>query len=88
MAENDNVPGLLLSIRNALLTVGGGPAARSSSDLDTQGNPVPTHRAHTFTYDASGNLATDSVTDGTNTWTRTYTYMGGNQVSDSGWVKQ
>jgi YD repeat-containing protein len=70
--------------------VSGGASAASSdtSNLDTNGNPVPVNRQHTFTYDASGNLSTDTVSDGTGTWVRTYGYQGGNQVSDSGWVKQ
>ena len=56
--------------------------------LDTDGNPVPIWKAHSFTYDGSGNLATDSVTDGTSTWIRTYMWTGGAQTADSGWVKQ
>lgn len=60
----------------------------SSDDLDTDGQRVPTNKAHTYTYDSSGNLATDTVTDGASSWVRTYTYANGAQVSDSGWVKQ
>lgn len=55
---------------------------------DTQGNPVPVYAAHAYTYDGSGNLQTDTVTDGTNTWVRTYMWSNGAQESDSGWVKQ
>lgn len=58
------------------------------TSLDTDGNPVPVWKAHNFTYDGSGNLATDTVTDGTRTWVRTYMWMSGAQTSDSGWVKQ
>lgn len=58
------------------------------SDNDTQGNPVPVNKAHAYTYDTSGNLATDTVTDGTSTWVRTYLWNSGAQTSDSGWVKQ
>lgn len=57
-------------------------------DRDTEGNPVPTWKGHAFTYDGSGNLETDTVTDGTGIWIRTYTYSGGNQTADSGFVKQ
>lgn len=57
-------------------------------EKDTDGNPVPTWKGHTFTYDGSGNLATDTVTDGTATWVRTYLWEGAAQSSDSGWVKQ
>lgn len=64
------------------------PAAPYVSERDTSGNPVPTHLAHAFTYDNSGNLATDTVTDGTSTWVRTYTYTPSGPETDSGWVKQ
>lgn len=57
-------------------------------DRDTDGYPVPTYKAHTFTYDGSGNLQTDTVTDGANTWVRTYTWTGSDMSSDSGWVRQ
>jgi hypothetical protein len=65
------------------------PGGGSSADgLDTDGNPVPVYKAHTFTYDTSGNLLTDTVSDGTGTWVRTFTYVQGAQTADSGWVKQ
>ncbi len=60
----------------------------TTGDLDTQGNPVPTHLAHTYTYDTSGNLATDRVTDGSSVWVRTLQWGNGVQTGDSGWVKQ
>lgn len=63
-------------------------AVTTATEMDTQGNPVPVYKAHAFTYDGSGNLATDTVTDGTSTWVRTYTYTNGAQATDSGWVKQ
>lgn len=56
--------------------------------LDTDGNPVPTWKGQTFTYDGSGNQSTTTVTDGQNTWVRTFVWSGGVQQSDSGWVKQ
>ena len=58
------------------------------TERDTQGNLVPTYRGHTYTYDTSGNLETDTVTDGEDTWVRTYSYDNGVQTADSGWVKQ
>lgn len=67
---------------------GGLTVTNTRSDLDTDGNPVPTNRAHAYTYDDSGNLSTDTVTDGANTWRRTYTYTPSGPASDSGWVKQ
>lgn len=63
-------------------------ARPSAGDRDNDGNPVPTWKPHTFTYDGSGNLSTDTVTDGTDTWVRTYMWDGAAQSSDSGWVKQ
>ena len=60
----------------------------ASADRDTNGNPVPTYKAHAYTYDASGNLATDTVTDGASTWIRTYQTGPTGTTGDSGWVKQ
>lgn len=57
-------------------------------ETDTTGGAVPTWKAHSFTYDGSGNLATDTVTDGANTWVRTYMWSNGAPTTDSGWVKQ
>lgn len=59
-----------------------------SGDRDAAGNLVPTNRGHTYTYDSSGNLATDTVSDGVSVWVRTYTWANGAQTADSGWVKQ
>lgn len=59
-----------------------------AAELDTAGNPVPTYKAHNFAYDGSGNLTTDTVTDGAATWVRTYTYTATGVSTDSGWVKQ
>lgn len=57
-------------------------------DLDTNAGIVPTWKAHAFTYDTSGNQVTDSVTDGANTWIKTTVFANGQEVSNSGWVKQ
>lgn len=56
-------------------------------DLDTTGGIVPTYKGVTNTYDASGNLVTQTVKNG-GTWIRTLTYTNGEVASDSGWVKQ
>lgn len=58
------------------------------SDRDTDGNAVPTWKGRTYTYDGSGNPQTETVTDGTDSWVKTYTYTGGTLSADSGWVKQ
>lgn len=85
--EGENDRQLLYRIANNLaLLVRGQPVVNDS--VDTDGNLVPTNKAHTFAYDSSGNLVTDTVTDGVSTWVRTYTYRMGAQVTDSGWVKQ
>jgi len=62
--------------------------AMATADRDTDGNPVPTWKSHAFTYDTSGNLSTDTVTDGSDTWVRTYQWTLAGQSYDSGWVKQ
>jgi len=77
--------GVLREYTSAPSTGGGGV---SSPDLDTDGNPVPTHKSHAYSYDTSGNLVTDSLTDGSNTWVKTFTYRMGVLATDSGWVKQ
>lgn len=59
-----------------------------AAGLDTGGGIVPVWKAHAYTYDASGNLATDTVTDGTSTWVRSYTTGPTGTTADSGWVKQ
>lgn len=72
-----------------LINSAGSPiSVQGGTELDTTGEVVPVYRSHTYTYDASGNLATDSVADGAGTWVRSYTYVNGNMATDSGWVKQ
>lgn len=65
-----------------------GSGVPSTGDLDTQGNMVPTWMPHAYTYDASGNTATDTVMGTSATWVRTYTWTAGALSTDSGWVKQ
>lgn len=79
--------GELLNLAS-LLTGGANNGGGSRDALDTDGNPVPTYKTNTFTYDSSGNLVTTTVTDGGSTWVRTITYTNGQQTADSGWVKQ
>lgn len=71
-------------------TTGSGSAGvPSTGDLDTAGNMVPTWMRHTFTYDLSQNVETDTVhgADGQK-WVRTYEWTAGALASDSGWIKQ
>lgn len=58
-----------------------------AGELDDTGQPVPVWLAHTFAYDGSGNLSTDTVSQGDVTWVRTYGWANGAQTSDSGWVR-
>ncbi len=90
LADGEQTQQLRVDKAGRLITTGAGDNAGMPSydDLDTAGNPVPTYKAHTFGYDGSGNLTSDTVTDGTATWVRTYTYVNGVQQADSGWVKQ
>lgn len=82
------------TIREAVETdsvsgVGGSAGVPSTGDLDTEGSMVPTWMRHTFTYDLSQNVETDTVhgADG-QTWVRTYEWTAGALASDSGWIKQ
>lgn len=55
---------------------------------DDQGNYInPAAWPQSYTYDGSGNLETISFTDGTFTWTKTFTYSAGNMTGESGWVR-
>lgn len=85
--EGESDRTLLYRIANSMAVLSRSISADPSA-LDTDGNVVPTNKAHSFTYDTSGNLVTDTVSDGTGTWVRTYTYVNGAQATDSGWVKQ
>jgi len=62
--------------------------AQGGTDLDTDGNVVPTYKGHSYTYDSSGNQVTDTVVDGANRWVKTTIYTNGQEASNSGWVKQ
>jgi YD repeat-containing protein len=58
--------------------------------FDSTGSQLisPSSLAHTYGYDGSNNLITDTITDGVSTWVKTYTYTGSNLTSESAWVKQ
>lgn len=43
--------------------------------------------AHAFAY-TNGLLTTDTATDGTSTWIKTYAYTAGALTSETKWVKQ
>jgi hypothetical protein len=47
----------------------------------------PDAMPHVYGY-TNSLLTTDTITDGTNTWVKTYTYSGNNIATESGWVLQ
>lgn len=57
---------------------------------DASGNYIldPSAFPHTYGYDGSNNLITDTFSDGTSTWVKTFTYTSGNMTGESNWVKQ
>ena len=60
----------------------------SATVLDSTGQPFsPDACAHTYGYSA-GLLVTDTATDGTSTWVKTYSYTSGNLTGETKWVKQ
>ena len=66
-----------------------GAAHNSSieSEYDDQGDVVhPSKYANTFTY-SSGLVQTAAFTNGTNTWTKTYTYTGSDVTGISLWAR-
>jgi hypothetical protein len=44
--------------------------------------------SHVYAYNASGLVTTDTATDGTATWVKTYSYTGANLTGETAWVKQ
>lgn len=43
---------------------------------------------HTYSYNGDGTVNTDTVTNGTDTWVKTYGYTGGKMTSETAWVLQ
>lgn len=58
------------------------------NERDTDGRIVPVWKPHLYSYNGDGKKVTDTVVDGDNTWVRTFTWTGGLQTADSGWVKE
>jgi len=59
-----------------------------SSEVDSSGAAInPNAYTQNVTYNQDGTVATKYFTDGTNTWTQTYTYTNGKVTSFSPWVK-
>jgi len=60
----------------------------SATVLDSTGQSFsPDSCAHTYGYSA-GLLVTDTATNGTSTWVKTYSYTSGNLTGETKWVKQ
>ena len=64
------------------------PLPTTDTVLDSTGQSFnPDSCAHTYGYSA-GLLVTDTATDGTSTWVKTYSYTSGNLTGETKWVKQ
>lgn len=48
----------------------------------------PDNCAIAYGRDASGNITTETATDGSNSWVKTYTWTSGVLTAESKWVKQ
>lgn len=60
----------------------------TESVMDSTGQSFsPDACAHAYGYSA-GLLVTDTATDGTSTWVKTYSYTSGNLTGETKWVKQ
>lgn len=44
--------------------------------------------AHSYARNGDGTMQYDQVTDGTNSWRKTYSYTAGKITSETAWVKQ
>jgi len=45
--------------------------------------------SHAYTYNTDGTVATDTISDGKNTWVKTYTYATNGMVqNETSWVRQ
>lgn len=54
----------------------------------TTGDHIPEDLPVSYNWNADNTINYLQVTDGIKTWRNTYTYSGGNLVSESGWVLQ
>ena len=60
----------------------------TESVMDSTGQSFnPDSCAHAYGYSA-GLLVTDTATDGTTSWVKTYSYTSGNLTGETKWVKQ
>ena len=66
------------------------PVSTTDTTRDSTGQPfTPSACTHTYGYNANGLIVTDTATDGTSTWVKTYTYNASAQLTgETQWVKQ
>ena len=80
------VPTLAQGLTRAQLDAA--PVRTADTVLDSTGQSFsPDACAHTYGYSA-GLLVTDTATDGTSTWVKTYSYTSGNLTGETKWVRQ
>ena len=79
------VPTLAQGLTRAQLDAA--PVRTADTVLDSTGQLFsPDACAHTYGYSA-GLLVTDTATDGTSTWVKTYSYTSGNLTGETKWVR-
>ncbi len=66
------------------------PAIPLENITDSTGAPInPDSWGHAYAYSASGLIVTDTGTDGTTTWVKTYSYNATAQLTgETKWVRQ
>ena len=81
------VPTLAQGLTRAQLDAA--PVRTADTVLDSTGQPFsPDACAHAYGYNASGLIVTDTATDGSTSWVKTYSYTSGNLTGETKWVKQ
>lgn len=69
--------------------VTGLPYTAATVTTDSTGASIdPAAWSHVYAYNGSGQLVTDTATDGTTSWVKTFTYTSGNLTGETKWVRQ
>lgn len=81
------VPTLAQGLTRAQLDAA--PVRTADTVLDSTGQPFSLDAcAHTYGYNASGLIVTDTATDGATSWVKTYTYNATAQLTgETNWVR-